>query len=148
MSDDKTDQLIRSQWRELGFYFRHDERERRYRFAGSKEGLARFCQILTKYAQEDYNDRISEHQHYGPYHSLEIMTWDRAGIDSHAIHGTLDDLRRLASLVSAGVARTPVGASFAISTEYAPDPQWTLRFEVQEDTFDPGLAEVDSPIGP
>ncbi len=47
-----------------------------------------------EYASDPGNDYQSEHEHYGPYSYLEIMTWPEPSFDDHAIRGPLPDLMR------------------------------------------------------
>ena len=92
----------RQQWRKLGFFYTKDEHPRpAWRLVGSLAGLAAFHAILTTYVAHPSNAPLSEHEHYGPYTYLKVMTWSEAGIDADSIHGTLADLTRLADRVRA-----------------------------------------------
>jgi len=83
----------------------------------------------------------SEHQHYGPYAYLEIMTWPEAGFDDHAIRGMLTDFTRLAKLVESKLAAVRPGSSVLIQEEFAPDSPYALVLDVREDCFDPTTAD-------
>lgn len=66
--------------------------------------------------------------------------WERPGIDDESIHGSPDDLRRLAQLVESGLADTQPGAKVVIGPEYAGDVECSLLLEVMDDEFDPADA--------
>ena len=78
------------------------------------------------------NGTKSEHQHYGPYMYLEVMTWPEAGFDAHAIRGPLADLTRLAKLIEAKLATAHPGHD-----EFAIDSPYALILDLREDGFDP-----------
>jgi hypothetical protein len=73
--------------------------------------------------------------------SLEIMTCRQAGIDSHSIHGPLEDLARLARLVEDLLATLEPGASAAIRERYAPGSEYSLLVDLKDDSFDPAAAD-------
>ena len=113
---------------------------------GSRDGLLSICEILNSYVNEPSNQPISEHEHYGPYGYLEIMTWNGAGIDDHSIHGKLSDLLRLSKLIRQGLESASAGSAFEIGEEYVEGTQFRLRFEVRAEGFDP--ASVDPYLAP
>jgi len=137
-----TDVATQREWRELGFYYELDDEARQWRFVGSKAGLARFQEALLAYVADPRNNSDSEHEHYGPYMYLEVMTWREAGADGHSIHGTIDDLRRLAGLIGERLASTHPGDHFVIGPEYSPSAKYSMRFDVMEDGFDPVAADA------
>jgi hypothetical protein len=148
MSSPTENAQTRQEWRALGFFYERDEVTRRWRLVGSKAGLARFCRLLRDYVADPRNVPVSEHEHHGPYLSLEIMTWTEATLDGHAISGRLEDLSRLASMVEARVATASAGESFRLGAEYAPAGDWDLEVEVAGDGFDPASADpscIDPP---
>lgn len=87
--------------------------------------------------------QVFEHQHYGPYWYLKVMTWTEPKLDDHAISGRLADLSRLASILAARVAAASPGQSFRIGSEYAPNSDYDLEVEVAPDGFDPASADPD-----
>jgi hypothetical protein len=89
----------------------------------------------------------------GPYGDLHVRFWERPGIDDESIHGSPDDLRRLAQLVESSLADTRPGEEVVIGPEYAGDAECSLLFEVMDDNFDPAdavpvPAEKAGPAGP
>ncbi len=90
---------------------------------------------------ESKNESVSEHGHYWPYGCLEVMTWPQAAIDSHAIRGTLTDLRRLATLIERAASSAQPGAVIRIREEYAVDGDYALVLEFRDDNFDPASAD-------
>ena len=110
---------------------------------GSRAGLRRFYDLLLAYIADPRNSKLSEHEHYGPFGSLEVMTWTSAGMDGHAIFGTLDDLGRLAKLVEQKLAVAVPGDQVRIAEDYAPNCGYALILDVREDGYDPPQAEAE-----
>jgi hypothetical protein len=135
--DERLKEQTRAEWRELGFFYDRDERAKEWLLVGSRLGLRRFSDLLRAYVADPRNDMKSEHEHYGPYMYLEVMTWPDAGMDGHAIHGPLSDLERLAVMVDEKLAKLEPGARTRIREEFAPTSEYTLVMELREDTFDP-----------
>jgi hypothetical protein len=143
--DDQRKAQIREDWRELGFFHGHDSFAKDRIVVGSRIGLASFSRLLREYIADPSNAMQSEHEHYGPYMDLEVMTWTDAGMDDHAIHGTLQDLERLAELVDARLAVLHPGERARIREEYSPTSEYGLVLDLREDGFDP--ASLDGNLG-
>lgn len=137
VTQEQIDEQTREEWRELGFFYDQDETARYWRLIGSREGLAKFPALLTEYVSDERNASLSEHEHYGPYWYLKIVTWNQPEIGKDDIRGTLDDLRRLAEIAKRNLENVEPGDTFEIDEEFAPNNEFSLRFEVQEDDFDP-----------
>ncbi|MCH8815028.1 MAG: hypothetical protein IH957_08045 [Chloroflexi bacterium] len=135
------DEATRREWRELGFYYKLDHDAKEWRLTGSCDGLLRFRDLLLAYVVNTRREGVSEHEHYGPYSYLEVMTWPEAGFDDHAIRGSLADLARLASLVEARLSDAQPGASIRIRDEFAADSPYALVLNVRDDGFDPVIAD-------
>ena len=138
---EELDELTLEEWRDLGFFYDQDKEAKCWRLIGSREGLLRFSKILNDYVADERNAALSEHEHYGPYWYLKVITWNKALITQDDISGTLDDLRRLAEITKKHLENAHPGDAFEIDKEYAPNNEYKLRFEVREDGFDP--AEED-----
>ena len=91
-----TEDRIKQEWRKLGFYCEMDREKKLWTLTGSRAGLLYFPDLLLGYVADPKNAAESEHQHYGPYGTLEVMTYPDAGFDSHAIRGSLAALTHLA----------------------------------------------------
>lgn len=141
MTRKEIDEQTREDWRELGFFYDQDKDARVWRLFGSQTGLLKFVTILKDYVADERNATVSEHDHYGPYWYLKIVTWDEPLITEHDIRGAFDDLMRLAELTRAQLENAQPGDVFEIDKEYAANNEFKLRFEVREDGFDP--AEPD-----
>jgi hypothetical protein len=102
---------------------------------------------LTCYASDPRNAAKSEHEHYGPYGSLEIMTWPDPGFDHHAIRGSLTDLTRLAKLVETKLETAKPNSSIHLREEFANESPYSLLLDVRGDEFDPASADPDIPSG-
>jgi len=142
MVEDKWTREAREEWRQLGFHSLCDDAAKGWRLTGSRSGLGRFAHLLCRYVANPTNAPLSEHEHHNPYGSLEIMTWGVAGFDGHAIHGTLQDLMRLAGLVETALISATPGSRVSIREEYSPEAEYTLVLDVQEDGFDPASADL------
>ena len=134
-------EVTRSEWRDLGFFYDYDENASRWRLIGSRTGLARFADLLVAYATNSRNEALSEHDHYGPYFYLKFMTWEERDITAHAICGTLADFADLAAIVRDKLSTSVVGTNFVIGDEYVPGARVTISFHVREDDFDPAAAD-------
>ncbi len=150
MPSDATNRATRKEWRELGFFYNRDDQAKLWRLIGSRSGLLRLRDALLAYAADPLNADKSEHEHYGPYMYLEIMTWPEAGFDGHAIRGPLQDLKRLATIVEHKLMTAQPGETIRIQSEFEANSPYALILEVREDGFDPAEAdpllpkEVDS----
>jgi len=131
------------EWRALGFCYDHNSGGRECRFIGSRAGLLRLADLLREYVSEPSNQPVSEHQHYGPYGNLEVMTWPEPGIDDHAIFGPLPKLAELADLVERHLNGAESGQQIRIREEFAPLAEFTLVLDVRRDGFDPASAAAE-----
>jgi hypothetical protein len=137
ISDDK----IKQGWRQLGFFCELDEQKRVWTLTASRRGLLYFPDLLLGYVNDPQNAIDGSRKHYGPYGSLEIVTWHDAGFDGHGIRGSLDDLTRLAELVETKLIAAEPGESIQIRDEYAPESPFSLVLDVRADGFDPSSTD-------
>ena len=136
-----TDEQIKQQWRKLGFFCELDDQKRVWTLTGSRAGLLYFPDLLLGFVNDPQNASDGERKHYGPYGSLEIMTYPDAGFDGHAIRGSLEDLTRLAELIEAKLAIAAAGSPIEIREEFAPGSPYSLVLDVRPDGFDPASAD-------
>ena len=141
MPSEKTNQATRREWRELGFFYDRNDDEKEWLLRGSRAGLLRFAQILRDYSENPANRGISEHDHLGPYMYLEIGTWSEPTITDHWIAGTLDELRRLSTLIQEVVVPAKEGDLLRFRDAYAPNAPYELVLELCADAFDPAVAD-------
>jgi hypothetical protein len=142
MTSDAMNRRTRQEWRELGFFYDRDDETRIWRLIGSRAGLLRFRDELVLYVANPKNALKSEHEHYGPYSYLEIMTWPEAGFDDHAIRGPLEDLARLARIIESKLDTSRPGSLVKVREEFAAHSPYSLVLDVREDGFDPATADV------
>lgn len=134
------DQMMINEWRELGFYYNFDASPsvNQWRFFGSKEGLLNFVKLLDDYVSNPNNYQLFEHEHYGPYMQLKIITLEAQNvINDNAIGGTIIDLKRLRNLLANKIEKTLVGQTFTIDQDFGEDNTATTKFFVMPDNFDP-----------
>jgi hypothetical protein len=141
MPSEATNDHTRREWRELGFFYDADTQTKEWRIVGSRAGINRFGEILLQYAADPRNEKQSEHNHYGPYMYLKIMTWPIAGFSSDSIHGPTSEMRRLGNLVKTHVVRAAPGIQIRISQEYSREAEYSLVLDVRGDDFDPALED-------
>ncbi len=141
MPSDEVNKKTREEWRDLGFYYVIDDEAKVWKFIGSRSGLLSFPDALRAFVADPRNTLESEHEHYGPYMYLKVMTWQEAGFDNNGIRGALADLARLATLVEAKLLTAQAGSVVRIQDEFAADNPYALVLEVREDTFDPATAD-------
>jgi hypothetical protein len=139
-----TDEQIKQQWRKLGFFCELDIERKRWTLTGSRAGLLYFPDLLLGYVADPQNASDREHQRYGPYGSLEVMTWPDAGFDSHVIRGSLTGLARLAELIEAKLTTAEPGSQIVIREEFAANSPYSLVLDVRADGFDPASADRES----
>jgi len=138
-----TDDQIKQQWRELGFFCELDDQNKVWTLTGSRAGLLHFPDLLRGYINDPQNATNGERKHYGPYGSLEVMTWADAGFDAHAIRGSLTDLDRLANLVETKLTVAEPGSKVRIRADFAPDSPYGLLLDVRVNGFDPASADPE-----
>jgi hypothetical protein len=141
MPTEKVNEATRKDWRDLGFFYDRDDDRREWRLVGSRSGLLKFRDLLLCYVGNPRNAANSEHDHYGPYMYLEIMTAAQPGIDRHAIYGALQDLRRLASVIEAKLKDPGAGSVLRIREEFAGSCEYALLLDVRDDSFDPASCD-------
>lgn len=129
------DNTIAGEWRELGFYYALDKKNKSWLIHGSKKGIKKFIDILNDYANDIRNQKISEHEHYGPYMYLEITTGDVPKITSHALEGPLEDIRKLAKVIHSKLESNE--KVIKIDKEYSDHNEYTLTLNLENDSFDP-----------
>ena len=136
-----SDEQIKERWRALGFFCELDNERREWRLTGSRAGLLYFPDLLLGYVNDPANAIDGERKHFGPYGSLEIMTWTEPGIDAHAIRGSLMHLTHLAELVGEKLAFAEPGTPISIREEFAPEARYKLVLDVRPDGFDPASTD-------
>jgi hypothetical protein len=141
MPSDAINKATRREWRELGFFYDCDNETKVWKLIGSRSGLLRFRDILLSYAADARNTPDGEHEHYGPYSYLKIMTCPEAAFDDEAIRGSLADLARLAKLIEVKLATTQPGSFTVIQQEFAANSPNALVLDLREDGFDPATAD-------
>jgi hypothetical protein len=139
--DQRTQETTRAEWRELGFFYDRDDGANEWQIVGSRAGLSRFVSLLRSYVADPRNAQESEHEHYGPYMYLEVMTWNEPGIDAHSIHGTVPQLAKLADLLDEKISMIQTGGRARIREEYAPSSAYALVLERRDDAFDPATLD-------
>jgi hypothetical protein len=134
------DQMMIDEWRQLRFYYDFDDRlsVNQWRFYGSKQGLSNFVKLLDDYVNNQNNNQFSEHEHYGPYSYLKIITLEeQCIITEDVIGGTIDDLKRLRNLLADKIEKSLPGQTFSIDKEFGQENTVTSKFFVMADDFDP-----------
>jgi len=138
-----TEEQIKQKWRELGFFCELDDQKRIWTLTGSRAGLLYFPDLLLGYVNDPQNALAGANKHYGPYGSLEVMTFPDAGFDANAIRGSLAALTHLAELVEVKLASAEPGSPILIREEFAPDSRYSLVLDVRADGFDPASADSE-----
>lgn len=141
MTPEELNEQTKEDWRELGFFYDYDKAKSCWQIVGSRQGLLKFCDILNEYAADERNAPLSEHEHYGPYWYLKLVTWNEAVVTPHDIRRTFEDFRRLSKLTQEKLEHVIAGDSFVIDAEYSPENEAKILFEVKEDDFDAAKAD-------
>jgi hypothetical protein len=134
----------RREWRELGFFFNYDAAARKWIVVGPPSGIRKFRAMLVAYGTEPSPGALSEHEHYGPYQDLKLVTWSAAEIRKDGIYGRPSDFVRLADEVDraleSGATSVVVGAGFTGSAA-TDSGRNELEIQVAPDDFDPASAD-------
>jgi hypothetical protein len=138
-----TEDQIRQQWRQLGFFCELDDEKKTWTLTASRAGLLYFPDLLFGYVADPKNASAGHQEHYGPYGSLQVMTWPEAGFDGRVIRGSLMALTHLAELIEAKLATAEPGTPILIRDEFAPDCRYTLVLDVRADKFDPASPDPE-----
>jgi hypothetical protein len=147
MRSELTNEATRREWRELGFFYDRDDNSKRWRFVGDQKGLRRFAALLRKYAVDPRKAAQSEHDHFGPYMYLKLMTWPDPGLDGNAIYGPVDQLARLAGVVERHLAAASPGECRSIGEEFVRGAEYQLVLEVRAEGFDPASEDASLVAG-
>jgi hypothetical protein len=118
MPSEAANDSTRREWRDLGFFYEVDDERKEWQLIGSRSGLLKFRDLLIHYAANSRNEATSEHDHYGPYMYLKVMTSTEPGIDGNAISGTLQNLRQLAGIIEAKLQDARAGSVLRIQKEF------------------------------
>ncbi len=141
MTSAELNEQTKDEWQELGFFYDYDENASCWRFVGSRQGLLKFCDILNGYASDERNAPLSEHEHFGPYWYLKLITWTEPIITPHDIRGTFEDFRRLSKLTRQKLENASVGDKVVIDVEYSSENEAKMLFEIEADDFDAAKAD-------
>ena len=145
MPSEATNKATRRQWRELGFFYSRDDSTKVWELRGSKTGLLRFRDELLAYSADPRYKVKAEHEHYGPYAYLKVMTWPETSIDQRTIRGPLGELARLAGIIETKLADAEPNSVIRIREEFAKDSPYSIVLSIQEDGFDPASADPRLP---
>ncbi len=142
MTSDATNQSTVEEWSELGFFYDVDDEEKEWLFVGSLNGLSKFSDLLENYVADKRNEAFSEHEHYGPYMYLKIVTLEEPEIGGRYIGGPLKALHFLRELFKEKLSVTDVGKSFEIGSEFCEDPDYRIKVFVKPSGFHPAKADA------
>ncbi|MEO6133840.1 MAG: hypothetical protein ABIP35_01730 [Ginsengibacter sp.] len=133
------DQRIKDEWRQLGFYYDLEETDnsKEWRFYGDRNGLHNFVKLLEDYTNNPVNNFLSEHEHYGPYGYLKIMTWSKPVITENYIAGTITDLKDFKNILTEKIKEIQIGQTFTTDEQYGIGNTASTKFFIMEDNFDP-----------
>ena len=142
MASEVTKQRTRDEWRELGFFYDRDDHSREWRVVGSRKGFHKFAELLRAYARNPRNAGMSEHDHYGPYMYLKIMTWPEQGMDANVIFGPVEKLAELADIVEREIVSAEPGEIRCIRDQFSSKAEYKLVLELRAEEFDPASADM------
>jgi hypothetical protein len=142
-----TEEHIRQQWRDLGFFCELDDEKKTWILTGSRRGLLFFPDLLLGYVADPANAADGNTKHYDPYGSLQIMTWPEAGFGGNAIRGSLVALAHLAEIIEAKLASAQAGERLRIRDEFSTNSPYSLVLDIRADGFDPSTTDREH-LGP
>jgi hypothetical protein len=130
-----------AEWNDLGFWYDRTP-ESGWVIRGARTGLEKFAALLEQYATASRNIKLSEHDHFGPYMYLKVVTWSSSEINQDGIYGTLQDLVRLANLVRERVGSCTPGDSFALAQAFSAASSTELTLVCESESFNPGAYDA------
>lgn len=136
-----SNEYIKEEWSDLGFYYELDDEVKSWIFKGSRAGLMKLCDILDAYTRNSKMHQLTEHDHYGPYMHLKIMTLDKRDISNDHIAGTIQDLVNLRVLIHSFLMTCKEGDEYLIHDDYSANSAYKIKLIVMEDEFDPSSAD-------
>lgn len=130
-----------AEWNDLGFWYDRTP-EGGWVIRGSRTGLEQFAVLLDRYAADPGNVDLSEHDHFGPYMYLKVVTWSSPEINRHGIYGTLSDIVRLAALVRERVASCAIGDSLSLAQSFSIASSMELTLICEPESFSAGAYDM------
>jgi hypothetical protein len=134
-----TKKITIEEWRQLGYYYERDDDNKEWIITASPFGVKTFAQSILRYAESTRFSEYGDHEHYGPYWYLKIMTTPLPEMNENAISGTKDDLKRLYEIIREKVENSEPGSNITIGKEYAEDCEYKLVLKLQEYGYDPSI---------
>lgn len=126
-----------AEWNDLGFWYDHTP-ESGWVIRGARTGLEKLATLLDQYAIDPRNTKLSEHDHFGPYSYLKVVTWSSSEINQDGIYGTLQDIVRLAALIRERVGSCNPGDSFALAQAFSTTSSTEFTLVCEPESFSPG----------
>jgi hypothetical protein len=134
-------EAVKDEWRKLGYYFELNKDEKKWVFISSKNGIEKFIDQIKDYIQNETNKDIGEHDHWGPYGDLKIMTTSVPQITNGFIGGNCTSFLELTELIEKNIKKITINESFFIQEEYVKDARTGIEFVIKDDDFDPASAD-------
>ncbi len=128
-------------WQELGFFYEFDKENSSWHLRVSRSGLMNMVNFLNIYASKKENEKLGEHDHFGPYMYFTIVTAEDRCITDHGIFGSLVDFKFLSDLLKAKIANSDHGEIICIDSEYSNKNEAVISIEITADDFDPSSAD-------
>jgi hypothetical protein len=130
-------------WRKLGVWYDYTPSDG-WILRGSRSGIGRFVETLLAYAANPRNAEVGEHEHYGPFMYLKVVTHPSSEINSHGIYGRPEDVRTFAALLRERVAKAVAGESIEVSKTYSPASDTPFTVWLEHDFFDPAVYDREN----
>jgi hypothetical protein len=130
-----------AEWNDLGFWYDVTP-EKGWVIRGSCAGLEKFAALLDAYAVSPRNAALSEHDHFGPYMYLKVVTWSSSEVNRNGIYGTLADIVRLAALIRGRLLSCKPGDSFALAQAFSAASSTELTLVCEPESFNPGAYDA------
>lgn len=140
--DKQLNNIIKEEWRKLGFYYEVDHEKKTWIFVGSKSGLEDLCVIFDDYTMDIKYNKIGEHIHIDPYNYLKIMTSAKFKVTADYICGTIEDLKKLSLLLKAEIKNAAIGISKTINNEFFRGCDYLIELRIMDYGYDPATADI------
>ena len=124
----------RTDWPDLGFYYRRNPNVPAWEFFADHHGYACLAQVLQQYAQ-GLGRIMGEHDHIVPDWTLTLSTAPTHFINARGIYGSEAHFMALAELITTAVSDLKNGQMWILSPTVTSESDHALHLHVMEAVF-------------
>ncbi len=142
--DEKTAEITRRAWRELGFWYDCDVDGKRWVFRADRKGVAAFAAEVRRFLDSAECNEVGEHAHLGPFSNLRLIRAEAPAVGWRGIAGRRENFEELARELDQ-LAGDSVAGNHSLAAGLANGDSYRLVLVLEEDGFDPATADRGMP---